>query len=401
MGGVLTTRARGAASIPSPTACPRCRRGRATTKFKFGCGRVVHLCRQCAQRFVLILSEKINILEHTHGLQHDPSMRHTEQDPLPQGWACGAPPRSDPPRTMAPDASEHTSSDCSMSGQSHHLRSPSPAQIAAPSPQPVSGTTAPGPSTHLSWPHTPLVEQPVRDRDKKTRDSVSPLLPRQNSDHFARAASRSPDRRAASSFREPEKAPDFSHSVEPSGPQRTVGADLGDTTFHHGLSRGSALPLLDSESHEALYLLCGSPIRSAAVAHVTCDQHSVDAGMESAGATSSTTNVSPIFKCPDGGGDAQKRSEGHRGANAPTANAHTAAALTPTADTQGRYSSSMSDMDRDRERHPQLFQKAATSRPPGKGKSASGHRLHPRREAQVDNSSGDVQWDKDAAGLWV
>jgi hypothetical protein len=155
VGGVLTTRARGAASIPSPTACPRCRRGRATTKFKFGCGRVVHLCRQCAQRFVLILSEKINILEHTHDLQHDPSMRHTEQDPLPQGWACGAPPRSDPPRTMAPDASEHTSSDCSMSGQSHHLRSPSPAQIAAPSPQPVSGTTAPGPSTHLSWPHTP------------------------------------------------------------------------------------------------------------------------------------------------------------------------------------------------------------------------------------------------------
>jgi len=55
------------ANTSSLKACPRCRRGRTTIKFEFGCGRVVHLCRPCAHRFVLILSEKINILEHMHG----------------------------------------------------------------------------------------------------------------------------------------------------------------------------------------------------------------------------------------------------------------------------------------------------------------------------------------------
>jgi len=96
--GMIPRQAIGATS-PSSGACPRCKKGRANSKFEFTCGRRVMICKGCAQSFVLILSQKIALLQalenqkssdtdrgeehtHTHTHIHAAQARH-EPDALP------------------------------------------------------------------------------------------------------------------------------------------------------------------------------------------------------------------------------------------------------------------------------------------------------------------------------
>ena len=61
----------------SSVTCPRCRRGRATAVFHFGCGRTVSLCRSCGSSFCTFLSEKIFLLSSSPAVgsptRHAPS----------------------------------------------------------------------------------------------------------------------------------------------------------------------------------------------------------------------------------------------------------------------------------------------------------------------------------------
>jgi hypothetical protein len=73
--------------------CPRCRRGRATAVFHFGCGRTVSLCRPCGSSFCILLSEKIFLLSSSPAVgapaptRHAPSA-HDAPTPPPMLYAA-------------------------------------------------------------------------------------------------------------------------------------------------------------------------------------------------------------------------------------------------------------------------------------------------------------------------